>query len=175
MSDRKNASSGATTQAPNNPPSQNTTGAEGKSIAVGGHCFTLFAACQDNEPRVRDIELARWLGYTYPGKIRELIKRLARRGLFDSDPIFITKKPSSSIGGRPAREFWLGWKQAMHVARCSETGASDQFMDMVFDVFDAARKQAQRATSEPVLLAPMAADRPRIGARADDLQLALLA
>lgn len=144
MSDRKNASSGATTQAPNNPPNQNGGGSTDRSITVNGHRFMLFATCGDNEPRVRDLDLAQWLEYTRPGKIRDLVKGLVRRGLFNGDAVFTLQGKTSETGGRPAKEFWLDRRQALHVIRHCETKVADRFMDKVFDVFDVARAQVQR-------------------------------
>ena len=47
-------------------------------VRVGGYAFTAWA--NDDEPRMRDVELAEKLGYGQPRDIRKLISRLAKEG-----------------------------------------------------------------------------------------------
>jgi hypothetical protein len=55
-------------------------GAAAHRIARVGDAFTFDVPCSDNEPRIRDLDLAEKLGFKEPRAIRKLIKRYEKAG-----------------------------------------------------------------------------------------------
>jgi hypothetical protein len=104
------------------------------------------------EPRIRDIDLAKKLDYKRHRKIRELIERLAARG-----ELAISDTPNSSeilrrptVGRQPVGpngggerafevvEYWLTRAQALKVSAKSDTVPADALLDEMIHVFELA-------------------------------------
>jgi hypothetical protein len=110
----------------------------GIELAVG--CF------DDGRARVRDIELGRFLGYSRPRKIRELIeKEIAAGNLSDSDVRPVAGQ-TTPLGGRPGTEYLLTEEGALFVASRSETKAGAQVLRGLIAAYEAARHDSARVT-----------------------------
>lgn len=97
--------------------------------------WSLGFAANDDEPRMRDLDLAERLGFARPAKIRDLIKRLVRDGKLSETEVFTTTGKTSRVGGRPAEESWLSQKGTLKVIAKSDTVKADEVLDEVFDVY----------------------------------------
>lgn len=93
----------------------------------------------ENEPRARDLDIAKRLGFSKPTNIRNLIKRnlveLERFGV-----CFTAKQTHSGKGGRPTDEYWLNEEQSLLIAVLSDTENAAEVRFMIIRVFVAWRK-----------------------------------
>lgn len=101
--------------------------------------WELKAWAKDEEPRIRDLDLAERLQYERPRKIRELIKRYA-----DSDdlPALLRR---STVGRRgfveeSIEEFWLSEEEALFIATRSDTKAAIALTKEMIHVYALARR-----------------------------------
>lgn len=124
-----------------------------RTVHVG--TWALSAAPAEDEPRVRDIDLAERLGYERPRKIRDLIERLCREGKLNDSEL---RPVVGRSGGRPAKEFWLTEAQALKVVAKSETAKADALLDEVIRVFILARKGLLPVVAAPALDAAVIVD-----------------
>ena len=109
-------------------------------IHVGAWTLTTTAAT-DEEPRIRDLDLAERLGYERPRKIRDLIDRLLREEkLNDIHQRPAVGRRAGQVAAQPVTEFWLTEAQALKVVAKSETAKADAILDEVIAVFIAARR-----------------------------------
>lgn len=76
-------------------------------------------AIENNEPRVRDLDLADRLGYAHPIDIRKLVRRYQNSGDLSREEVLATV--AKSTGGRPGTEFWLSEAAALFIVTKSET------------------------------------------------------
>lgn len=88
---------------------------------------------EDGQPRVRDLDLASWLGYERPSKIRELIRR--NRLEIEALGIIPTVGIIHGGAGRPAEELWLTEEQAIAVCQLSQTPRATQVRIMLRRMF----------------------------------------
>lgn len=95
---------------------------------------------EDKEPRIRDLELAKRLGYARPRDIRKLIERLEGDGLLSDFAFCATVARSPGERGRPGSEFWLDEPSALAVILKSETEAAHSIFREVVAVFIAYRR-----------------------------------
>ena len=93
-----------------------------------------FTTARDH-PTVRDLDFARFLGFSSPHDIRKLIRRMIREGRLRGVEVFATVAKTS--GGRPGKEFWLTREQALLVATQSGTPRAWALVDLMVRVFDA--------------------------------------
>src|SRR5882672_2886584 len=93
---------------------------------------------QDDD-RVRDTDLAEWLGYADPRKIRQTINR-HRTQLEKVGVIHTVGITSGDLGGRPASENWLTVKQCLLLCTYAETANADQVRIALVEAFDQYRK-----------------------------------
>lgn len=107
--------------------------------AVGLDGLRLRDDFEDKEPRIRDLELAKRLGYSEPKTIRQLIKRLAPNlaGLHQRSTAPLRK---DGLPSKPANEFWLDERSALFVIARSETEVATKILGEVIDVFIAYRR-----------------------------------
>lgn len=92
----------------------------------------------DSEPRVRDIDLATWLGFNRPADVRELIARNHDElGAYGSFPCR-TENPGKQ-GGRPGKAYYLNEGQALVICALSRTLQAAQVRKALIDVFMAYR------------------------------------
>jgi len=92
----------------------------------------IFTDAEQN-PYVRDIELAGKLGFTRPRKIRDMIVR--HKTNLEKYGSLIQLQRDTSNGGAPAREYYLNEPQALWLIAKSETTKADQILHSMIVVF----------------------------------------
>lgn len=88
---------------------------------------------EEDQPRIRDLDLAERLGYERTGDIRKLIRRLEKDNGFGV--LATVAQTSSSKGGRPGAEYWLTESQALEVAAASETANGKMILREMIEIF----------------------------------------
>ncbi len=89
---------------------------------------------EDGEPRVRDVDLAAFLGFAEPRAIRKLIARhSAMLGTRDTVSRVVGK-------GNQVEEQWLTEHQATYIIAKCETPIANNILQRVVEVFVAARR-----------------------------------
>lgn len=113
--------------------------AQDKTIAIdlGGSGYELVIHGGRLDPLVKDLELARWLGFGTDYKIRDLISRWSN----ELGEVFTTAVKTSERGGRPGREYHLTEEQALFIAAKSETPRATQILKAMIAVFMEARRR----------------------------------
>lgn len=91
------------------------------------------------EPRVRDEDIARSLGFADPLQIRKLIKR-HEKSLSDFRVLYTVEETSGPNGGRPSTAFYLNEEQALYIAIVSEAPRAHEVRSMLIRVFVAWRR-----------------------------------
>ncbi|MGE0322253.1 MAG: hypothetical protein AB7K71_10720 [Polyangiaceae bacterium] len=114
----------------------------GLAVAVGG-----FA---DGIPRVRDLDLAKWLGFSVPYDIRKLVRRYAGRGFFNHSKLFAIVAKSSH--GRRGTEYWLTEEQALFIAAKTEQPRGVELLEELILCFMEARRRHGRPLNYDRLL-----------------------
>lgn len=104
------------------------------------------------EPRVRDLDLARRLGFEHEHDIRKLIRRnmaeLIRYGEVSSH--HGKKPPKGSRGGRPEEGFLLNEAQALLICMFSRTERAEEVRTQVIKVYLAWRRgELERGLPDP--------------------------
>lgn len=111
------------------------------------------------EPLVKDLELARWLGFENQYKIRDLVQRHAhnlgevvsmvektssrdvlRHGAAKPGEVSATVAETSKQGGRPGKTYYLTEQQALFIAAKSETSRATEVLKQIIEVFVAVRR-----------------------------------
>lgn len=92
---------------------------------------------EGGEARIRDLDLARVLGFKDPGDIREIIRRHIKAGNFNP---FTVHRTARETGGRPGTEYWLTEEEALFVTTHSETPKAVAMTKEVIRVFTLARR-----------------------------------
>lgn len=111
------------------------TQAAANGITVSPFAVTVL----DNEPRVRDIDLAERLGFDRPRKIRELIARY--REEIEAFGICPTVGQNHAGGrGRPTTEYYLNEEQALLIAAVSNAPAAPAVRRALIKTFVALRR-----------------------------------
>jgi hypothetical protein len=104
----------------------------------------------DEEPRIRDIDLAVRLGFERPRNIRQLILRHKRAGNISPFEVCCAVEQT---GGRPATEYWLTQAEALFIAAQSQTAIAVAITNEMIRVFLAYQRgeleSAARATLPP--------------------------
>lgn len=93
----------------------------------------------ESEPRIRDVALARRLGFDRARNIRRVIGR-CRESLASVGEVRSQMAKPSRKGGRPAEVFWLTEKQALFVIARSETPIAAAVTAEMVEVFHLARR-----------------------------------
>jgi hypothetical protein len=108
----------------------------------------LMSAIQrfEDQPRIRDIDLALALGYGRPTDIRELIGR--NRAELEDYGIIRAIRINTGERGRPATEYWLTEDQALCICLKAETEKADDVRKLLIGVFRA-YKRGELAPVEP--------------------------
>lgn len=107
----------------------------------------LSAELPDHRPRVRDLDLAAWLGFERPRNIRNLVKRMVAEGKLRGVEVCSTVKQTP--GGRPGQEFHLTREQALLVATQSETPRAWELTELMVQVFDAVIDRQRTPAAAP--------------------------
>lgn len=132
--------------------------------------WDLDASAQ-NEPRVRDLEIAERAGLKDRHKVRTLIEskwdELAAHG-----EIRVSARQAETSGGRPGVEYWLTEAQAIALVAHMRTSAAMQLRIALVRLFVAYRRgQLTPVSSVPIEIAhgPRVADVPNLKAEASAL------
>jgi hypothetical protein len=97
----------------------------------------------DGQPRTRDIDLGKWLGYRDALDCRELVKRLIKaKKLNDIGVYRVAREAKMGHGHRMVDELWLTRDQAIKVTVYSDTEKGDEMLNLLIAVFDRAIKKA---------------------------------
>lgn len=116
-----------------------------RELSVGSWGLTVWVS-KEEEPTIRDLDLAERLGYSRPRKIRELIEKLIERGQLTSvkwRPTVGRQTVGRGRGGEreyEANEYHLTEGQALKVIARSETEVADAILDEMIRVFMLARR-----------------------------------
>jgi hypothetical protein len=110
---------------------------EGRWLVHVGGKDLLFT--REHDPRVRDIDLAVWLGFARPRNIRRLIKKMIDAGkLSDVHVRSVTERTSMPQGGARevvVTEYWLTQVEAALVATQSGTRRGWELTRQMAEVF----------------------------------------
>lgn len=108
------------------------------SIDHEGCTWPLWQHSGNNtEPLALDLDLARWLEFSYLYDIRKLIRRYAK----ELGEVFATvAKTPGPEGGRPGKSYYLTEAQALFLAAKSETPKAHQVLKAMIAVFMLARR-----------------------------------
>lgn len=124
-------------------------------IEDGTNGATLPARMDGNgKPRMRDTDIAAWLGFKAPRMVRKLIKRMEKDGKLRGIDWRSTVERQST-GNGASREYtvseaWLTREQALLVATQSDTPRAWKLTELMVKVFDAvltAREQGKTVTA----------------------------
>lgn len=111
------------------------TQAAANEITVSPFAVTVL----DDEPRVRDLDLAERLGFDRPRDIRKLIER--HKAEIDSYGVCATvAQTSGPRGGRPTTEFYLNEEQSLMLATVSNAPAAPLVRRALIKTFVALRR-----------------------------------
>lgn len=104
-----------------------------------------------DRPRVKDLDLAGWLGFENKYDLRKLIRRMVAAGKLRGVEVVATVANTS--GGRPGREYWLTREQSLLVATQSDTPRAWALTEAMVKVFDAVldRRPAAPAPADPTM------------------------
>lgn len=93
-----------------------------------------YRAFEDGIRRWRDLDIAEWLGFETPHKIRHLIdrhlKELRRHGVLST----LDETPDPT-GGRPSQAYWINFQQALVVCTLSRTPRAEDVRTVMIQVF----------------------------------------
>lgn len=113
-----------------------------RKVHVRGYDMTVWQS--DEEPRIRDLDLAERLGFERLREVRTLIKRLEKDGeitdLYMRCTMQRISKPNGGFEERTVNEYWLTEEQALLVAMHSKTERAKALRKEMVRVFMLARR-----------------------------------
>lgn len=115
-----------------------------------GREMSVWADASDEEPRIRDTDLASWLGYAEPRMVRKLIKRMwpGNKGPHVRSTVERTSMPKGGAREVTVLVYWLTEAEALKVIARSETPIADAVLDEIIAVYMAVRRHL--VTTVPV-------------------------
>jgi len=99
------------------------------------NCNTLTITPVNGEPRIRDIDLAKRLGFDRPRDIRKLIERHLEKINEFSRCATVERRPEN--GGTPFVEYYLDRQQSLFICMKSETDNAFEVQVDIIRVYDA--------------------------------------
>lgn len=107
-----------------------------------GREMSVWADAPDDEPRIRDIDLAMWLGYARPRTARDLIKRVfsANKLPHVRTTVMRTSMPKGGARDVTVQEYWLTEAEALKFIARSETPIAEAILDEIIAVYMAVRR-----------------------------------
>lgn len=100
-------------------------------VKYEGAEYSLWRECIGGAPLAKDLDVARWLGFSDLHKIRNLIGRH-----FESlGEVSATMAETSEKGGRPGNEYYLTREQVLYLAAKSETPRAVEVLKTMIAVF----------------------------------------
>lgn len=118
------------------------------TVEHNGAMWPLWQSADSKEPLAKDLDVAAWLGYEHPRRIRSLIKGHA----IDLGEVRTAAVQTSEKGGRPSAAYLLTEEQALFIAAKSETPKATQVLKAMIAVFLRARDM-MRGAAPPALSA----------------------
>ncbi len=109
--------------------------------------WTVGYATDEDEPRVRDVDLAERLGFANPLDIRKLIRRHEAAGNVKPFHQVATVATTAAVP-RTAIELWLDQADALYITTKSETEKANAITKEMIRVFLAVQRGASRAFGE---------------------------
>lgn len=88
----------------------------------------------NGEPTIRDLDLAKRLGYGKPYDIRQLIVRIMKNGQIKPGQVF-SRQVKHGAGGRPGVEFFLSPRACLAVVMATETKGACAAKSELLDLF----------------------------------------
>lgn len=92
----------------------------------------------EGEPRVKDVDIAKRLGFDRPRNIRPLIER--HRGALELLGPISLYRAAKSTAGRPDEGYWLNEAQALYIGSKSDAPNAPAVLIMLINVFMAWRR-----------------------------------
>jgi len=140
-----------------------------EAMMLGDTALTVM----EGEPRARDLDLARWLEFKDPHKIRKLIERWSRVPEGSTEPPVISPVSNPATvarftkSGKPrgevaSVEYWLSEPEAIFILSKSETPKAVAVTKAVIAVFMAARRGLLTPPVPPALPAPESSPRDEL-------------
>lgn len=111
------------------------------SVEHDGAMWPLWQSAGSKEPLAKDLDVAAWLGYEHPRRIRSLIKGHA----IDLGEVRTAAVQTTEKGGRPSAAYLLTEEQALFIAAKSETPKATQVLKAMIAVFLRARDMMRGA------------------------------
>ncbi|WP_086931624.1 phage antirepressor KilAC domain-containing protein [Agarilytica rhodophyticola] len=109
----------------------------------------------DGKPMIKDLDLAKKLGFSRPTNIRKNITRMLSKRQLKAEEVCSTVEQTTSLGGRPASTYYLDEKATLKVITKSETENADAITDEMIEVFIKYRSGTlQPIQQEPVFDIP---------------------
>jgi len=112
-------------------------------VRVGEWQLTHWLACEDGEPRMRDIDGAERLGFKEPRMVRKLIRRTFGEnlpGIYERSTVERSQTPTGGAREYEVTEYWLTEAQWLKViARC-RTDVAEAILDDMIRVYMLARR-----------------------------------
>lgn len=138
------------------------TGASMSLTTVEGWSIAMV----EDEPRVRDLDLAERLGYGRSRDIRELVKRYEKSGDLSAVDVSRTvRRTQVGVAERDVTEFWLSEAAALFIVTKSETANAIALTKEMIRVFMLVRRGTmQPAIDVGALVAEMQAMRVELAA-----------
>lgn len=116
-------------------PELNSTIVEPRVVSNGSQALSLYeVSAEDDEPRVRDIDLAYRLGMKKPRDIRVLIRAHAQK--LNEINAVVEAAAVNHTNGTKFTEYYLDRKQATFLAIRSNTPASDEVALELVEIYD---------------------------------------
>lgn len=107
-----------------------------------------FVGLGKEEPRIKDIELGKKLGYTQPSRIRDLIGRLITIGLIN--PLVELRTVTYRGMEIEVNIYWVTEEESLIIAAKSETGESNELLKEIIHVYMLARRGLLTQKNPPI-------------------------
>lgn len=122
--------------------------AEREVLAVGQWELSLWRDLGDGEPRVRDIDAARVLGFKQARDIRKLIERTWSEGHRPNSRATVARQSTGNGASREyeVNEYWLTEAELLKLCARSRTPVAEAILDEMIAVYQMVRRHQVLAT-----------------------------
>lgn len=102
------------------------------TVEMNGAPWALWRQSSESKiPLAKDLDVARWLGYSDPHMIRRLIDRYSD----ELGGVSVTATETGAQGGRPGRAYYLNDEQALFIAAKSDTPNANAVLKTMIVLF----------------------------------------
>lgn len=134
-------------------------GSQRISALGGGLTWSLSQFADNDEPRIRDIDLAERLGFERPRAIRQIIERHAEAGNISPFHRHTVERWNAGRKGAQVRErevteYWLTLEEALFITTQSETKNAVRITKVMIAVFAAIMRGQLEVSAKSVAAAP---------------------